>query len=297
MSDRTKVLCTILLMHVFILFACSDEVEEESETVMLPDSDTLELRAGCEMKDRLGSFMVYHQESYSFVQGEVADGVVPITILTTIKKNADCRLMKRENPLCEPRCTSDQTCDFDGTCLPFPRNQDIGEITIDGLKETVKMTAIQPGNNYFATELPHPAFNPGDTIRLTSTDGYLGEIQMYGIGVEPLVIVDNIWSMERDKNLNVKWNKPVSELHSSIYLRASVDQHGASPVFLICHMPDTGSYSVPAELVNDLLEYGTSGFPSAILVRRTVDSQEIEGKGCVEFIVGSPREGNISVPK
>ena len=56
----------------------------------------------------------------------------------------------------------------------------------------------------------------------------------------------------------------------------------------------TGSATIPAGLINQLIEKGTAGFPTISLTRRTLDSQTIE-PGCVDLSVASPVEREIEV--
>ncbi|MCA9706751.1 MAG: hypothetical protein KDK70_12945, partial [Myxococcales bacterium] len=67
-----------------------------------------------------------------------------------------------------------------------------------------------------------------------------------------------------------------------VRIEINIDQHGISPATLVCDVPDTGSYSVPATLVDALLQAGVSGFPSANLYRQTIDSTQ-GPTGCVEL--------------
>jgi len=65
-------------------------------------------------------------------------------------------------------------------------------------------------------------------------------------------------------------------------------------VTLVCNAEDNGSSTVPAEMVNALMDFGFTDFAKADIYRRTVDSTETT-YGCVEFKVMSHREVDLRV--
>ncbi len=68
-----------------------------------------------------------------------------------------------------------------------------------------------------------------------------------------------------------------------------IDQHGNSPVALLCTFADAGTGIVPGALIDQLLTAGVSGFPNGTLRRQTIDSTTLDA-GCVELVVGLTRE-------
>jgi hypothetical protein len=79
-----------------------------------------------------------------------------------------------------------------------------------------------------------------------------------------------------------------------VALTLNVDQHGITPISLVCDLADSGSASIAASLVDALLGAGISGWPNASLSRQTVDSQDF-GDGCLEFVVSTPRPVSVAV--
>jgi hypothetical protein len=73
-----------------------------------------------------------------------------------------------------------------------------------------------------------------------------------------------------------------------------IDQHGLSPVSVVCETADDGSLEVSAALVDRLFAAGISGFPNGTLIRRTADSQSAGG-GCVDLVVASERSAAVAV--
>ncbi len=248
-----------------------------------------EPRGPCSLETRLGAIVVESGAQFSFVQAEVADGVIPATILEPIGEAGDCRLLRRNNPFCNPPCQPGFTCDFDGQCIDFPEPQDIGTVTVNGLLAEVSMEPVEGSNTYFATGLPHPPFDEGAKITATTTAGFAGALSLVGRGGAPLELKTQTWSIVAGQDLVLEWSAGAADAGTEIGARLVIDQHGNSPVALLCTFADTGSGAVPAALIDQLLGAGVSGFPNGTLRRQTLDSVDT-GAGCVELLVSLPRE-------
>ncbi len=261
------------------------------------DPLTVDLAGECPLANKWGRFVVSIFDIFSIVDGAVADGVVPITVLEEVGSDGSCVLLRRNNPFCNPPCDPDETCDFDGQCIPFPQNQDVGTVTIGGLEQDVLMSPLPPGNNYFDTSLPNPAFQPGALIELNTGCGAYDPVTLHGVGVEPLVLLNPDWTVVQGQDLPIQWEPPTAALNPGqhVRVRLNIDQHGNTPVQMFCEFPDTGSASLPAVLVDQLMNFGVTGFPNATVTRRTVDSTTLSAGGCVEFEVSSPVDPNVLV--
>jgi Cys-rich repeat protein len=260
-----------------------------------PDPETVELGGSCELAELYGYFKVESYIDYSIVDGAIADGVVPVTILENVGEEGDCTLLRRNNPFCDPACSPDETCDPVLGCVPYPADQDLGTVTVDGLLEEVVMEPISPGFSYFDVQLPHPVYEPGSLITLTSTGAAVEPLEMYGVGVIPLELPQPDLILARDEDLVMTWTPPGGPVRSTVYARVTVDQHGLTPIQLTCQTADDGELAIPASLVTALIDAGVTGFPNGLLVRQTVDSMPVLGDGCAEFQINSPREPNVRV--
>jgi len=252
-----------------------------------------ELRGPCPLDQKVGSFEVSILDTYSSIGGYVSEGMVPSNVPKENMVLDECRLLQKMNPECSPACESGQTCDLNGECIPYPQNQNAGAITVKGLQEKVTMNPLD-ALNYFISVNTHPIFKEGDRIYLTSTDGYAGKLKLYGMGVGALEVLDDHWMLSRGEPLTINWSPPGVIGKSRILLNMNIDQHGASPYRVYCDLEDTGSYIIPAQLIDALIDAGVTGFPNGRLTRRTVDSMQI-GASCVEFIVSAPVKAAIKV--
>ena len=267
----------------------------DPEPVVLPGPDEIDLDGLCPLEDRYGAFLVEAYDSYTILQGQIADGVVPVTILEEVYSEGGCALLKRNNPFCDPACEPGFTCDFDGECIVFAEPQDLGTVTVDGLVERLEIEPVNPGWNYFSTTLPHPAMTAGETIRITTGDGRWAPFELWGVGVEPLEIPpETTWIIDGGEPVTVTWTPPSGPTWAEVSFRLNIDQHGNSPVTLHCAFEDTGEAEVPAAAVDALLDSGVSGWPNATLSRRTADSADV-GEGCAELLVSSLQAGTVEL--
>lgn len=297
----------VLLLSMVVTTSCDSEKNEDTTGPSsdnapdvdggdgMPIAEDIVLGGPCAAHERLGGFEAVVLPEYSGVQGEVADGVVPASVRIRELEADGCTLWQQPLLECNPPCPVQETCDVDGACIPFPLNQDLGTVTVEGLNKAIAMTPRPPGNNYFDADVPHPVFDiDNDVIRLSTTSGYLDRIDLFGIGsraiqpdVPAMVIVPG-------QALSVRWDAPAADPKTSVRLSIMIDQHGSTPVTLECEREDTGEAVIPAAVIDALIEQGVTGFPSMSISRSTVDSVRVAG-GCVDFAVRSMRPIDVSV--
>lgn len=281
-----------------LLMGCSEKDPVETDDSAppadtAPDPTTVPLAGACDLADDYGGFSITVATDSSNIAGTVADGVVPAAVLEEIGAEGDCRLLRRNNPFCEPSCAAGETCDFDGNCLPYPSNQDLGTVTISGLAADSTMTPVFPGNTYYDTSMTHPAFLGGELITLTMPGGVYGPLELYGVGVEMLDTTGTEWVIEPGADLTITWPAPtLAVVRSTVEVRISIDQHGTTPGTLYCSFADDGEGTVPGGILAALESAGVTGFPSGAIERRTAD-RGAAGSGCLDFIVSSP--GTVTV--
>ncbi|KIG19496.1 hypothetical protein DB30_00005 [Enhygromyxa salina] len=278
------------------LLACSGTIacttapgDEDADTSVVEPG---ELDGACPLNERVGLFSVVHEADYSAVDGEINEAVIPATIVQETLAAGGCQLLTRDNPFCDPACGTGEACTHAGSCIPYPERQDTGTVTIDGLAVGVVMQP-RADKRYFETTLPHPVFSPGTAIRLTSSGGEVGPLELSGRGFAPIELAKSAWIAQPGQPLIVNWVAE-DDGEARFYLTINVDQHGISPSTLVCEGPDTGSFEVPATMIDALLDAGISGFPTGHAYRRTVDST-ITDNGCVELQVRSHRDATLEV--
>jgi hypothetical protein len=251
-------------------------------------------RGACLFAERVGRFSIEKQADFGVVQGSVYDGVVPTSIPRLELEQSGCRLFERRNLACSPACVGQETCGESGTCIPYPRQVSVGEVSITGLTQETRMSPQAPGNAYFAPGADNPPFAvQSEVILAAAGSGELGPFQLFGVGSEPLAEAPR-WVLEPGADLLVGWAPPSTDVGTTVLVELTIDQHGTSPLSLACEFGDTGNAAVPAAIIDALIGAGVSGFPNGKLTRRTVDHVEL-GSGCVELAVGSPLAASIRV--
>ena len=282
----------------------SEEMESDSEPIILLDTDyetdpaVISLNGACPEGRRLGGFSVDMNDAsapgYTVVSGTVTDIPNPLSVPEVAYEAGDCRLLRKRRLVCDPACDSGTVCGLDETCIPAPTEEDLGIVAIQGLAETVIMTPMQPGNSYFYTKLPHPGFAPDRVIHLSSTDGFMGEMELFGVGALPLEIAEETVVFAENTPLEIAWTAANDDARSVLHIEINIDQHGGSPVNLVCDFPDNGAATIPQETINAFIKAGVTGFPQGTADRRTMDHMET-GDGCADFIVRSLRTLSIEV--
>jgi hypothetical protein len=251
---------------------------------------TPELAGACPSEDEVGYFVVQQEVDYSVVSGEVLDAVLPSKILENVGQDGDCTLWRRQNPFCDPPCNPGETCSLAATCIPYPLPKSVGAVTITGLLKPVSMAALE----YYDTNMPFPAFSPGAAVELVAEGAADPGFTLHGEGFAPISIPKETWVVKKGQPLTVTWTPDSSSKLERVRLRFNIDQHGNSPVELVCEVADTGSKTVPAALLDQLITFGVTGFPSGHITRHTVDSTKVGG-GCVRFEVLSHLLGDLEV--
>lgn len=258
------------------------------------DPEAVPLGGVCEDDVHYGNFTIDANEDYAYVTGDVADGVVPATILTDLSGSGGCTLWRKENPYCDPSCDPGYTCDFTGECVPYPEGQDLGTVTVDGLLEPVSMSPVVPGNSYFDTSVPNPPWSPGAVVTLSSEGGAFDAFTLYGVAPDDLELSSLDWTLTRDQPLSLSWTPPASSTRGTLRVTIQIDQHGTSPATVVCWLDDTGTGEIPGEVVNSLMDLGISGFPNGSAARMTADRAAV-GDGCVDLWLTSSRLPTVEV--
>jgi len=260
----------------------ADDLSPDTEPDATPDDWHLQYGTPCPLASRVGLFEV-GVDTYGLaaVTGSVADRVNPLLVLEAKESEGPCVLLERPNPFCETPCPNDQQCAGENQCVPFPVPQDLGTVTIAGL---VVPVSLEPDGqkNYTKADFEGTPFTPGANLELTAEGGGLAGFSLQGEGVALLELPAKTWPFHAGDPTTIQWTPGTGV--GTIRLNLNVDQHGVTPVTLVCDVPDTGSYTVPGTLTALLSSYGVSGAPSSSIVRRTVDSVQL-APGCVELVV------------
>ncbi len=277
--------------------ACGDDpaaVGPDADADADVDVSDLEISA-CADDAHVGGFEVQLADEFTSVQGRIYDRVSPTSLLEAIAAEGPCRLLRAPVLFCDPDCGAGETCGPDGICSPFPEGQDLGVVTVRGLAVPLEMEPLPPGFFYSNPgTLPHPGFAPGAGIALSAVGGAGDPLTLRGVGVAPLTGVAAAVPVELEHALALPWDPPAEDAPIDVVATLNLNQHGLTGSRLVCQVPDTGGFTVPASLVSALVDDGLSGFPSLALRRRSVASKT-RGGGCVDLQVFTTAEVAVEV--
>ncbi len=258
------------------------------------DPSTVPLEGACPDASRLGRFTVARTESYAYVTGEALDGVVPVAVQQPQSTEGECTLLQRDNPYCDPPCAADETCDFDGECIPYPTSQDLGTVRVYGLLQDVAMEPVSPGFTYFDTSLPNPPWEPGALLTLQTGGGTFDPVTLHGVAPTDLESDSTMWEIVADEPLTIRWEPAGDDARTLVRISLMVDLHGVTPASMECWFQDDGEGEVPAALLAEFLGLGTTGFPEGSFARVTADQATL-GEGCMDFWTSVTLTPDISI--
>lgn len=300
--SRTALMLAVLPASV--LFDCSGE-DPEPEPEAPPDSaaesnssvDSPIAGAAvdlpyqpCSDETAVGGFRIELADSYTLVQGQVFDAIEPARVPVEVMTSGECRLLLPPSLLCEPGCAfSTETCGPQGQCLPLPIAHDLGTVNVTGLVIPVEMSANERTKSYSnpaRPALPHPGFDPGADLRLTTGGGDYDAFELRGWGVSPLTVLSQPVRVDPGLPTSLEWEASTTPSPAQFHVDLDINVHGSGGARIECDFPDTGSAEIPASLIDALIAEGLSGFPTITLSRQTITSKDTAA-GCVELVVSS----------
>jgi hypothetical protein len=235
------------------------------------------------------------------VLGKVSSGATPSAVVwEEAGTEGACRLEKPRVPFCTPSCGAD-VCVEDDVCRPYPTAQSVGAVTLSGvklidgaselaLKEVAK--AYQPPAG---TMFAYPPFQEGDAVKLSAAGGDLPGFDLQTTGVAPMWLSNEELTLEEGAPLELTWEAAADPAASNIHVKLDISHHGGSKGMIECDQDDTGTLSIPAALVTELLGLGVAGFPTVIVTRSARATTKV-GSGDVALTVASTLERAVTVP-
>jgi hypothetical protein len=245
----------------------------------------------CDPRRAIGLFEIERALDYTAVSGAVAGAVPPTMGRMEVARAGDCRLLRRDNAFCNPPCGAGTLCGREGQCLRYPDTISVGTVSIQGLKQPVRMEP-KSQNQYFDTSLPPAAFDEGATIRLEASGGAGPAFAIQASGIALLELADEGNIIAADRDFPIRWTP--GRVPARMRVEINVDQHGTTPATLICELADAGQLTLQASLVGQLLGFGVSGFPTLTVTRQAAGSTEL-ASGCIGLELSSPVSRALSV--
>ncbi len=240
--------------------------------------------------------------AYTSLVGKVYDGVQPEAIVwEAAASGGGCTLLTPRVPFCATPCGSLSVCVETDTCKPYATAQAVGTITATGLATStgvMSFTMDPIANGYQPPSdvtLAYPAFTEGEKFELVASgSAFTGAFTIGTRGVAALTLTSTAIDLRPSQPLALTWVAP-GAAGSTIHIKLDISHHGGSKGKLECDVPDTGSTSIDASLITQLLNLGAAGYPTIIVTRSNVGSAAIRG-GRVDLVASSAVEHAVDVP-
>jgi hypothetical protein len=239
------------------------------------------------------------REGFTSVLGAVRDAPMPEQLAWEVSAtDQDCQLRVPSVPFCDPGCGSSAICAPGDECIAYPQSQDLGTITVSGLGDSefsmeLIAGAYQPPP---AVRLPHPPSDEGATVRVTTSGGAYDPFSIDSTGIAPLELGGpELVPLDGREPLALQWQPPQDQDAARILIRLDISHHGGLKGEIVCDTADDGEHAVPAELIAQLIDLGTAGFPSFTVTRIASGSVNLE-HGRVLLNVLSGTERFFSIP-
>ncbi|HEY5955764.1 MAG TPA: hypothetical protein VIV60_04390 [Polyangiaceae bacterium] len=234
--------------------------------------------------------------AYTTVFGKAYTGPVLTSVIETpAASNAQCKVYAFSQQSCtNPSCTTQQSCVAANVCKDNPTLVSVGEVSITGVGgSSIKLSAINK-NYQYAGEITYPGFAEGDTITLTAKGDYYPEFSVSAKGVSPIALSESSYTIASGSPLALKWDPSGSAVKANVNLGLNISKHGGSAGYLSCDVEDTGSYTIPADLITSLINLGVAGFPQLTVTRSSRGTSAVT-QGVVQLAVQSLAIPNLQV--
>jgi hypothetical protein len=276
------------LALTLLLFGCGEDQKPQAEETPAVEvtGEPLSTYEPCAVEQDLGGFSIRFAEDFTSVGGNIEDRVNPGALTTELARDGACRLVSPQRFNCDPPCdTATQQCSIGDACVPPPQRIDLGTISVTGLSAPASMTPSALKNYSLVPPVPHPGYEPGASITLTTAGGELDPITLQGWGVS-LFELSEVPRVDPGMATALRWMAPADPGPAQVTVRLEINLHGSNKGSIECDFPDTGAAEIPATLIDGLIARGVTGFPTITVTRRSASSTQIE-PGCVEFLVYS----------
>lgn len=235
--------------------------------------------------------------AYTYVSGVIRDGVTPLAYtMTQVAQEAACTLYSISVPGCTGVTGGCGTgvCVATDTCKALPTAKNAGTVTITGVG-TSAITLVNISNNYqYGGDITYPGFAEGDTITLSSSGADYAAFTASAKGIAPLKLSTDTYNLSKTSPLNLSWTAPGALSNARVLVTLNLSHHAGSSGLLTCDVADTGSLTISASLISQLINLGVAGFPTLTVTRTSVGWASIT-PGSVAFDVSSPISRTVTV--
>jgi hypothetical protein len=187
-------------------------------------------------------------------------------------------------------------------CQAYPTAKKVGDVSVTGLTAadgtTAPFTLVEVNGNYQkppAVQLAFPPFAPGDAVHLDAAGGEVAAFSLEAQGIAPLVVTSSNLALDPAAPLVLDWEPAASAGSSKVLVKLDISHHGGTKGHVLCEAADSGSLTIDASLISQLIDLGVAGFPTVQLSRQSVGSASVPG-GRVDLVIRADSEIGVDVP-
>jgi len=227
---------------------------------------------------------------YTSVSGTVRDGVYPSDVIETLMVgNSSCAVYALALQSCSPLCSTTQVCVATNVCQEVPTKVSVGDVTVTGVGPTT-IALSQVSNLYqYAGDVTYPGFNEGDSITLSTTGGMYGAFSISARGVSPLVLGLDTYNLTSNAPITITWTPATVAANTRVAFVMNLSHHIGTTGYLKCDAPDTGSLTIPADQVTQLINLGVAGYPTFTVTRTSVGEAAVSTGSVLLVVTGNAR--------
>lgn len=235
------------------------------------------------------------QAAYTSISGRAYSGPVLTPVIETpVKSNGECAVYAFSQQSCIPACSTTQTCVATNTCKDNPTVVKLGDVTVSGMGSSALKLSNVSGQYQYPLDITYPGFAEGDTLTLSATGDHYPAFSVSAKGIAPLELSANSYMIDTGTALEIKWTAGSAAVGAKVNLGLNISKHGGSAGYLSCDVGDTGSYTIPADLITELINLGVAGFPQLTITRTTTGEAPVS-TGAIEFVVKAVAIPNLQV--
>ncbi|HVX93400.1 MAG TPA: hypothetical protein VHK47_00715 [Polyangia bacterium] len=236
--------------------------------------------------------------AHTTITGVVKDGPQPDLVhFVAGTKDGSCALYTPEVPFCSTPCGS-AACVADDTCQAYPTAKNVGTVTVDGLAGAAGF-ALSSSSNSYTTGVgfspSYPPFTEGADVSVSASGADYAAFSIHAKAIAPLVLPSSAITLQKNQPLELTWTAAGAAADSAIHVQLDVSHHGGTKGQIRCDAPDTGSLTISAALVTQLINLGFSGYPS-ITVTRSSSGEATIAPGRVQLVVSQDIERYVQIP-
>ena len=217
-------------------------------------------------------------DAYTSVIGKVYSGAYPSDVIETpLASSGGCTTYKFSRQSCiDVTCTGSQVCAAPDECRDVPRLVSVGKVSVAGIAPgTLALSGVN--NNYqYPADIEYPGFAEGASITLSASVDFYPPFEVTTTGVAPVALAANSYLLAPGKPLALEW-EPGANANANVSVVLNISKHGGSAGYLRCDTTDSGSLTIPADVLQELIDLGVAGFPALTLTRRASGETPVMG--------------------